>query len=277
MIRAVADRPDPAVFVLWNYAQKKLPLIDEAAHRGEGRDRRPSPRRSSAPAPSRRSTRRSPGRATSRSTGGFRTSADPGPEAARAGCGRPVRAVTGAAQWCPGAPEPHCQCVRLASEGTATSLEDAVAEQQEQAAPDAMMTRIGQVVMLHHGGDREEARGVSWICGGDRRGRRPPAPLHPGALPGGHAGRPRGRVPPGPAGVVGGRGRTDGDVAERPPVGRGARVLPVAAPEPRGRLCETRPLRSCRSDLRHARARGGSPRERPLRGRRTRGDRPSGS
>ncbi len=43
--------------------------------------------------------------------------------------------------------------------GTVTSLEDAVAEQQEQAAPDAMMTRIGQVVMLHHGGDREEARG----------------------------------------------------------------------------------------------------------------------
>lgn len=37
-------------------------------------------------------------------------------------------------------------------------VEDAVAEQQEQAAPDAMMTRIGQVIMLHHGGDREEAR-----------------------------------------------------------------------------------------------------------------------
>ena len=34
-----------------------------------------------------------------------------------------------------------------------------MAEQQEQAAPDALMTRIGQVVMLHHGGDREEARG----------------------------------------------------------------------------------------------------------------------
>ncbi|MEU9288222.1 hypothetical protein AB0D57_26845 [Streptomyces sp. NPDC048275] len=34
-----------------------------------------------------------------------------------------------------------------------------MAEQQEKAAPDAMMTRIGQVVMLHHGGDREEARG----------------------------------------------------------------------------------------------------------------------
>ncbi|MFD4528324.1 hypothetical protein ACFWP7_31285 [Streptomyces sp. NPDC058470] len=34
-----------------------------------------------------------------------------------------------------------------------------MAEQQEQAAPDAMMTRIGQAVMLHHGGDREEARG----------------------------------------------------------------------------------------------------------------------
>nr|WP_203661371.1 tetratricopeptide repeat protein [Streptomyces sp. SID14446] len=41
---------------------------------------------------------------------------------------------------------------------TVTSLEDAVAEQQEQAAPDAMMTRIGQAVMLHHAGDREEAR-----------------------------------------------------------------------------------------------------------------------
>ncbi|MET7385752.1 hypothetical protein ACFYPT_21955 [Streptomyces sp. NPDC005529] len=33
-----------------------------------------------------------------------------------------------------------------------------MAEQQEQAAPDAMMTRIGQAVMLHHAGDREEAR-----------------------------------------------------------------------------------------------------------------------
>jgi hypothetical protein len=33
-----------------------------------------------------------------------------------------------------------------------------VAERQEQAAPDALLTRIGQVVMLHHGGDREEAR-----------------------------------------------------------------------------------------------------------------------
>ncbi|UUU20545.1 hypothetical protein [Streptomyces sp. DSM 40750] len=31
-------------------------------------------------------------------------------------------------------------------------------ERQEQVAPDAMMTRIGQAVMLHHGGDREEAR-----------------------------------------------------------------------------------------------------------------------
>jgi hypothetical protein len=33
-----------------------------------------------------------------------------------------------------------------------------VAERREQAAPDAVMTRIGQVVMLHHAGDREEAR-----------------------------------------------------------------------------------------------------------------------
>lgn len=33
VIRAVSDRPDPAVFVLWgNYAQKKLPLIDTGRH-----------------------------------------------------------------------------------------------------------------------------------------------------------------------------------------------------------------------------------------------------
>ncbi|BAC74723.1 hypothetical protein SAVERM_7012 [Streptomyces avermitilis MA-4680 = NBRC 14893] len=43
--------------------------------------------------------------------------------------------------------------------GWATTLEDVVAERQEQVAPDAMMTRIGQVAMLHHAGDREEARG----------------------------------------------------------------------------------------------------------------------
>ncbi|MFJ9740912.1 hypothetical protein [Streptomyces sp. NPDC101166] len=29
---------------------------------------------------------------------------------------------------------------------------------QGQATPDSLLTRIGQVVMLHHGGDREEAR-----------------------------------------------------------------------------------------------------------------------
>jgi hypothetical protein len=33
-----------------------------------------------------------------------------------------------------------------------------VAEQREKAASDATMTRIGQAVMLHHGGDRDEAR-----------------------------------------------------------------------------------------------------------------------
>ena len=33
-----------------------------------------------------------------------------------------------------------------------------MAERQGQTAPDALLTRIGQVVMLHHGGDREEAR-----------------------------------------------------------------------------------------------------------------------
>lgn len=32
-------------------------------------------------------------------------------------------------------------------------------DRQEQTAPDAVLTRIGQVVMLHHAGDREEARG----------------------------------------------------------------------------------------------------------------------
>lgn len=39
------------------------------------------------------------------------------------------------------------------------SLEETVAQQREQAADDAMMSRIGQAVMLHHGGDREEAQG----------------------------------------------------------------------------------------------------------------------
>ncbi|KUO18148.1 hypothetical protein [Streptomyces dysideae] len=33
-----------------------------------------------------------------------------------------------------------------------------MAERREQAVPDAVLTRIGQVVMLHHAGDREEAR-----------------------------------------------------------------------------------------------------------------------
>ncbi|CAK7282597.1 hypothetical protein [Streptomyces misionensis] len=33
-----------------------------------------------------------------------------------------------------------------------------MAERREQTALDEMLTRIGQVVMLHHGGDREEAR-----------------------------------------------------------------------------------------------------------------------
>lgn len=33
-----------------------------------------------------------------------------------------------------------------------------MAKGQEQTAPDAVLTRIGQVVILHHAGDREEAR-----------------------------------------------------------------------------------------------------------------------
>ncbi|MGV9992020.1 hypothetical protein [Streptomyces sp. NPDC003374] len=32
-------------------------------------------------------------------------------------------------------------------------------ERREQTAPDAVLTRIGQGVLLHHAGDREEARG----------------------------------------------------------------------------------------------------------------------
>ena len=32
-VLSLAERPDPAVFVLWgNYAKKKLPLIDEERH-----------------------------------------------------------------------------------------------------------------------------------------------------------------------------------------------------------------------------------------------------
>ncbi|SDD09022.1 hypothetical protein [Streptomyces prasinopilosus] len=33
-----------------------------------------------------------------------------------------------------------------------------MADGQKQATPDSVLTRIGQVVMLHHAGDREEAR-----------------------------------------------------------------------------------------------------------------------
>src|SRR3954453_17280194 len=88
--------------------------------------------------------RRSRRRATSRSTGRSPASADPGPAV-------PCRT---------GPPDRVCRCRRLASSGTGPEVcpEDAVAERQEQAAPDAVLTRIGQVVMLHHGGDREEAR-----------------------------------------------------------------------------------------------------------------------
>ncbi len=49
---------------------------------------------------------------------------------------------------------PAVSVVGTADEGT----EDAVARGQEQTAPDAVLTRIGQVAMLHHAGDREEAR-----------------------------------------------------------------------------------------------------------------------
>ncbi len=42
--------------------------------------------------------------------------------------------------------------------GSGTALEAVVTERQEQAASDAVLTRIGQCIMLHHAGDREEAR-----------------------------------------------------------------------------------------------------------------------
>lgn len=93
VIRAVASRPDPAVFVLWgNYAQKKLPLIDEERHVVvKGRTpRRSRPRSSSAPVRSRRSTRPWRHRATTPSTGAFPTWAEtaaPGPGRRRASGG----------------------------------------------------------------------------------------------------------------------------------------------------------------------------------------------
>ena len=80
-------------------------------------------------------------------------------------------------------------------------------ERQEQVAPDAMMTRIGQAVMLHHGGDREEARHrllKLWAEIGEDGD--PAPPLHAGALHGRHPGRPGHRTGLGPQGVVGGRG-----------------------------------------------------------------------
>jgi hypothetical protein len=49
--------------------------------------------------------------------------------------------------------------------GWAGARETAVTEQQQEASRDAVMTRIGQAIMLLHGGDREEARnrfGAIW-------------------------------------------------------------------------------------------------------------------
>ncbi len=109
-----------------------------------------------------------------------------------------------------------------------------MAKGQEQAAPDAVLTRIGQVVMLHHAGDREEARhrllGL-WAEIGEHGD-----PLHrctPGPLPGRHPGRPGGRTGLGPAGVVGGRGthrgsfggRSGDRTADRPEGALAARAL----------------------------------------------------
>lgn len=119
VIRAVADRPDPAVFVLWgNYAQKKLPLIDEERHVvvTGAHPRRCPPRSSSVRDRSPRSTRLSHGRATRRSTGGFRTWAEIRslwPGGARES--EPGLAVTGLAQPCTEAPERDCQWLPLAS------------------------------------------------------------------------------------------------------------------------------------------------------------------
>ncbi|CAM5461021.1 hypothetical protein SALBM311S_02957 [Streptomyces alboniger] len=64
---------------------------------------------------------------------------------------------------------PAVSVVGTADEGA----EDAAAERQEQAAPDAVLTRIGQVASLHHAGDpRGGPAPLPRPVGGDRRGRR---------------------------------------------------------------------------------------------------------
>ena len=120
VIRAVADRPDPAVFVLWgNYAQKKLPLIDEERH-VVVKGAHPSPLSAkkffgSRPVHADQRGGR-PAGPRARSTGGFRTWADmraAGPDLAREGVSG--RAVTGLAQRRTEAPERDCQWLPLAS------------------------------------------------------------------------------------------------------------------------------------------------------------------
>jgi hypothetical protein len=53
----------------------------------------------------------------------------------------------------------------VVSVGRTVRAAEAVVKEQREASEDAVMTRIGQAVMLLHGGDREEARnrfGVLW-------------------------------------------------------------------------------------------------------------------
>ncbi len=115
-------------------------------------------------------------------------------------------------------------------------------ERREQAAPEAVLTRIGQVVMLHHGGDREGGpQPLPGPVGGDRRGGRPAAPLHPGPLPGRHPGRPGGRTCLGPAGAVGGGGAGRRPRGRRP--GERPGLLPLPAPQSGRRLRQAGPRR----------------------------------
>ena len=157
VIRAVADRPDPAVFVLWgNYAQKKLPLIDEERHvvvKGAhpsplsakkffgSRPFTPDQRGGRGAGPRPRSTGASPtsvaeARVPERDTGPARP---PVPGGFRPGTG------SGAVR----APERDCRCLRLAS-WTDGSSPGVPGEQEESRDGSA----AGGVAGRDHGPDR---------------------------------------------------------------------------------------------------------------------------
>ena len=155
-----------------------------------------------------------------------------------------------------------------------------MAEQQEQAAPDAMMTRIGQVVMLHHGGDREEARGRFldlWAEIGEDGD-----PLHRCTLAHYMADTqddPSDELAWDLRALSAAEELTDGDglAGARRSRSRCAALLPVPASESRRRLCEARPLRGRPQPSAPGPRRGRRPRGRRLRGRCPGGHRPAGA